>query len=305
MHGTSTLLLGPVGTGKTTALKSWLEIPEITIFGQFTEPSFEVILDVKCARMHYSYNPPTDASFADMIQSAKLINTMNIKQLSNLDDISKGKYTEFIKTLNNLCNFKCDRCGQTFGAVDSWGSDRVLWFDSLSGLNVQAMNLVVGSKPMKALADWGIAMDNEERLIQKLGATLDCHFVLTGHLEQERDEATGIVSQMAAMLGRKMAPRVPRFFSDVIMTKRTGNTFAWSTTAAGVDLKARNLPFSDNLPPTFVPLYKTWKERIAKGDTIEGQATRVEEPPNLGLSGAATGGPAKLPSVNPITAASA
>lgn len=282
MHGTSTLLLGPVGSGKTTALKSWLQIPEVTIFGIFTEPSFEVILDLKCDRMHYAYIPPMDTPFSDMINSAKMINTMNIKQLSNLDDISKGKYTEFVRTLNTLSNYKCQRCNQVFGAVDSWGGDRVLWFDSLSGLNVQAMNLVVGSKPMKALADWGIAMDNEERLIMKLAATLECHFVLTGHLEPERDEATGVLYQMAAMLGRKMAPRVPRFFSDVIMTKRSGTTFAWSTTAAGIDLKARNLDYSDNLPPTFVPLYNTWKSRILKGDTIEGQATRVEEAPQVG-----------------------
>lgn len=287
MHGTSTLLLGPVGTGKTTALKTWLEIPEITIFGLFTEPSFEVILDVKCDRMHYAYNPPMDTDFADMIHSAKLINTLTIKQLANLDDINKGKYTEFIRTLNNLSNFKCDRCGKQFGAVDSWGNDRVLWFDSLSGLNVQAMNLVVGSKPMKAVADWGIAMDNEERLIQKLAATLDCQFVMTGHLEPERDEVTGSVFQMAAMLGKKLAPRVPRFFSDVIMTKRVGDKFAWSTTALGIDLKARNLPFSDDLKPTFVPLYQTWKARIAKGDTIEGQATRVEEPKGLAVQAAA------------------
>lgn len=266
IRGTSTMLMGAVGTGKTSALKSWLALGH-EVLCIFTEPSFEVILEIPCAsNLHYTYIPPTSASFADMIASAELINTLTFKQLSNLDDISKGKYKEFIRVLTTLSNFKCDRCARAFGPVDGWDNNRVLWFDSLSGLNVQAMNLVVGSKPMKALPDWGMAMDNEERLIQKLAASLTCHFVLTAHVEPEKDEQTGFTSQFAATLGRKLAPRLPRFFSDVVLAKRTNATFEWSTTALGVDLKARNLPFSDHLEASFKPLYETWKARILKGE---------------------------------------
>ena len=267
VRGTSTMLMGAVGTGKTTALKSWLDLG-LEVFCIFTEPSFEVIIETPCEKgLHYVYIPPMDASWADMLDSAKKINTFDIKTLSSMGDINKGKYQEFIRVLNVLSNFTCDRCKKIFGPVDSWENNRVLWFDSLSGLNVQAMNLVVGSKPMKAVADWGIAMDNEERLLQKLAASLNCHFVLTAHVEPEKDEQTGFVSQMAATLGRKLAPRLPRFFSDVVLAKRESSKFEWSTTAMGVDLKARNLPFGDHLPPSFKPLYETWKSRIAKGET--------------------------------------
>lgn len=266
VRGTSTMLMGAVGTGKTTALKTWLKLGA-EVFCIFTEPSFEVILDTKCSDgLHFRYIPPIDTAWADMLDSARKINTMNIKQLSNLDDINKGKYQEFIQVLTTLSKYVCQRCNKDFGPVDGWENNRVCWFDSLSGLNVQAMNLVVGSKPMKAVADWGIAMDNEERLLQKLAASLDCHFVLTAHVEPEKDEQTGFTSLMAAALGRKLAPRIPRFFSDVVLAKRAGAKFVWSTTDTGIDLKARNLPFSDQLEPSFIPLYNTWKERILKGE---------------------------------------
>lgn len=262
-HGTSTLLLGPVGTGKTSALRTWVEAG-LTVFGLFTEPSYEVVMDIPSDKLHAVYLPPADAPWLDMIDSAKKINQFDLKTLSGMGDVNKGKYTEFIQLLTICSNYKCQRTGEIFGPVDNWGQDRVLWIDSLSGMNVMAMNLVVGSKPVKSIADWGMAMDNLERFIMKLAASLRCHVVLTGHLDPEKDEVTGFTSLMAATLGRKLAPRLPRFFSDVIMTKRTGTKFEWSTTVMGADLKARNLPYADNLPPSFVPLLKTWREREGK-----------------------------------------
>ncbi len=85
--------------------------------------------------------------------------------------------------------------------------------------------------------------------------------MLTAHLERETDEVTGGVSLMASTLGKKLAPRLPRFFSDVIHAKRDGEKFSWSTASFNVDLKARNVPIADNLPPSFVPLLKQWKEK--------------------------------------------
>lgn len=262
-HGTSTLLLGPVGTGKTSSLRTWIEAG-LTVFGLFSEPSYEVVMDIPSDKLKAIYLPPNDVDWASMIDSAKKINQFDLKTLSNMDAINKTKYQEFIQLVTHLSNYVDQRTGESFGPVDKWGQDRVLWIDSLSGLNVMAMNLVVGSKPVKSIADWGMAMDNLERLIQKLAASLECHVVITGHLDMEKDEVTGFTYAMAATLGRKLAPRLPRFFSDVIMTKREGTKFSWTTTAMGADLKARNLPYADSLPPSFVPLYDTWRKREAK-----------------------------------------
>lgn len=249
LPGLKEMLIGGVGTGKTYCIKTWLEAG-IRPYCVFTEPSFEVLGD-SLRQIDYEYLPPANTPLADMITSAKQINMLTMKGLSNLDDINKTKHQEFIRLLELL-----NKIG-----IDSWGTDRVLVLDSLSGLNIMAMNLVVGSKPVKSMSDWGIAMDNEERLIQKLCTGLRCHFQLTAHAEPERDEQTGQTFIMAATLGRKLAPRLPRFFSDVILAKREGGKFTWSTVEMGTDLKARNLPWQAGLPPTFVPAIDSWKSR--------------------------------------------
>ena len=129
-----------------------------------------------------------------------------------------------------------------------------------------AMNLVVGSKPAKNQADWGVAMDNETRVIQRLAVDLHCHFLLTAHVDRELDEATGSISLMASALGRKMAPQLPKWFSDVVLARREGTTWMWSTAMTGADVKARNLEWGDKLQPDIAPALEKWKSR---GGAIE------------------------------------
>lgn len=277
------MLLGGVGSGKTTALRSLIDgqtglitqrpidtksLTGLKVFAIFTEPSYEVVADIPCDYLHWAYIPPASPSFMDMMDSASKINMLDLKTLSNMSDINKQSYNQFVKVLQLLHNYKCQRCGKEFGDASTWSTSRVIWLDSLSGLNIMAMNLVVGSKPVKSMSDWGIAMDNEERLIQKLCCDKRSWFVLTAHVERETDEQTGFTSLMAATLGRKLAPRLPRFFSDVVLAKREGDKFLWSTTAAGVDLKARNLPFNDTQQPSFAAIIASWKSR---GGIIESE----------------------------------
>ena len=254
LPGVKEMLIGPTGSGKTVSIATWLEAG-IKPYAIFTEPSFEVLGDAKfgncLSKIDWDYIPPANTEFSDILASAKLINQLTMKGLSNLDDIGKSKHQEFMKLVSML-NEK---------QVDKFGTDRVLVLDSLSGLNIMAMNLVVGSKPVKSMADWGIAMDNEERLIQKLCTGLRCHFMLTAHAEMERDEVSGQTFIMAGTLGRKLAPKLPRFFSDAIYAKREGSNFTWSTVEMGADLKARNLPYQAGLKASFVPVIETWKSR--------------------------------------------
>jgi len=258
--GVNVMLCGTSGSGKTHSLRTLLDAG-LEVFVLFTEPGMEVLADTPSDRLHWHYVPPASPDFADMISSAQKINTMSIKMLSDLPDINKRKYTEFIDVLTTLSNFKCDRTGQAYGSVDSWGPDRVLVVDSLTGLSLSAMNLVTGSKPVKCLADWGIAIDNLERLITKLCVDTKCHFVLLSHLEREVDEVTGGTSLMASTLGRKLAPKLPRFFSDVVHVKRSNDgKFVWSTTTSNVDTKTRNLARKEDLPPSFVPIIESWKK---------------------------------------------
>ncbi|MHB0978415.1 MAG: AAA family ATPase [Minisyncoccota bacterium] len=259
--GPKVLLVGDSGCGKTYAFRSFIPLG-VTPFILATEPNIEDVLgDIPCPKLHWHYIAPANPDWDTLIDSAKKINTLPFKALAEMGDINKQKYDQFIQLLRALHNFKCDRCGQEFGDVSSWDSDRAIGLDSLTGLNQMAMNLIVGSKPVKSMADWQIAMDNLERIINKLTTDTKAWFILTAHLERETDEVTGGIQLMASTLGKKLAPKLPRFFSDVVHVIRQGTAFKWSTATLNVALKTRNLPISDTLAADFKLLHATWKAK--------------------------------------------
>lgn len=257
--GFKVLLVGSVGTGKTHSLRTLVEAG-LEVFAIFTEPGMEVVADIPSDKLHWKYLSPSTVSWDAILDSAKKLNTLSFKAVAELPHINRGEHGEFMELITTLANFKCDRTGQVFGAVDNLNHNQVLWVDSLSGINIMAMNLIAGSKPVKSPGDYGCAMDNLERLIQKLTTDLACHVVLTAHLERESDELTGGSTLMVSTIGKKLAPKIPRFFSDVIHAKRADKGFTWSTVTANTDLKARNVPWADNMPPSFVPLYANWRK---------------------------------------------
>lgn len=261
LPGANVLLMGPTGCGKTYSLRT---LPErgVETFVLFTEPGMEVVEDVKCEQgLHYHYVSPAAVDFAAMAESAKLINKLSYEALSKLPAIHKDKYGQFIEVINTLGNFKCDRCGKVFGDVSTWGPERAIVIDSLSGLNIMSMDLVVGSKPARSQPDWGIAQQNLERLINKLCTDTKCWFILTAHIEREMDEVSGKTSLTVSTLGRKLAPVIPRYFSDVILAIRDGTKYSWSTAALNVDLKSRNLPIRDGIDPSFSQLIDSWLKK--------------------------------------------
>jgi hypothetical protein len=65
---------------------------------------------------------------------------------------------------------------------------------------------------------------------------------------------------MASTLGRKLGPKLPRFFSDVVHVKRDGPKFTWSTSTPNVETKARNVPISGDLSPSFGPIIASWRK---------------------------------------------
>jgi hypothetical protein len=260
--GPKVLLLGGTGTGKTYSIRTLVSSGLETLV-LFLEPGMETVSDVSCEKgLHWHYIPPAAADWSVLLDGAKKVNQLSLEALTKTTDLNKGKFTEMLDLLTSCSNFKCDRCGKTFGSIDQLDPTKfAVVVDSLSGLSIAAMNLVAGTKPVKAIADWGIAADTIERFIIKLTTDVKCTAVLIGHLERETDEITGGVQLMASTLGRKLAPKIPRFFSDVVMARRAGTVFEWSTAAMNVDLKTRNLPINDHIPPSFDVILQKWKER--------------------------------------------
>jgi len=256
--GTNTLLVGATGSGKTHVIRTLIDAG-ITPFILFTEPGMRTIADVPKDKLHYHYVPPATPTWNDLLDNAKKINTMSFKALTQLGDMDKKKYGQFLEVITTMNDFVCDRTSEHFGDVSTWGTDRAIVIDSLSGLNIMAMDMVVGAKPVKAMGDWGVAMDNLERFLNAMTNNTQCHFVLTAHLEREHDEVTGAIHLMASTLGKKLAPKIPRFFDDVVLCTQTNGEFKWSTLGLNVELKWRNLTPNKELPPSFVPLIKSWE----------------------------------------------
>ena len=266
--GTNTLLVGGVGGGKTHALRTLVEAG-ITPFIIFTEPGMRTVSDISCEHLHYKYISPAKLTWNDLLDNQKKINTMSFKALAQLGDMDKKKYGQFLEVTASMNDFVCDRCGEHFGDVAEWSTDRAIVLDSLSGLNTMSMDMVVGAKPVKAMGDWGVAMDNLERFVSMMTNNTQCHFVMIAHLEREQDELTGAVHLMPSTLGRKLAPRIPRNFDDVILCSNKEGKFSWSTMGINVELKWRNLPGGKDLPASFVPLIESWKNA---GGIIQGTA---------------------------------
>lgn len=267
LPGFNVLLEGPTGTGKTHALGTLVETG-VETFVLFTESGLESLLGYWTDRgkpvpenLHWHILQRAPGSFATLAESALTINTVAQEALHKMQDPKRSQHSQFVGLLKALCDFPDDRTGRRFGAVDSWGPDRALVIDSLTGINPIALSLVVGGKPVKSQADWGIAQDQIEKLLRQLTDGCRCHFVLTSHVEREVDQVFGGVKITVATLGRALAPKIPPMFSDVILTSGAATKFQWSTVNAQADLKTRNLPLSDAITPDFGQIMDKWKSR--------------------------------------------
>jgi hypothetical protein len=127
--------------------------------------------------------------------------------------------------------------------------------------------LTIGYKPAAHQGEWGVAMNFIESVLNKLLADRQYIFVLTSHIEREVSELTGSSQTMVSTLGRKLAPKLPRYFSEVVYAKRILDKgtakFLWSTVEMQMDLKNRSLPISSEIVPSFVPIIDAYRRRIA------------------------------------------
>lgn len=259
------ILMGASGTGKTHSIRTLVE-EGITPFVIFTEPGMEVLSDIPPEKLHWRYIPPVVGNLQSILDMATKVNKFSYEQLTKMSDSERSKYNQFLEVISSSNRFVCDRTGEDFGCADTWPTSRWLVIDSLTGLGKMAMSLVVGGRPTKSMPDWGVAQDMIRKLIDYETTNLRCGFCLIAHVSRERDEITGGTYVTINTLGQKLAPELPLFFSDVLMAKREGKDFFWSSAEVGADTKARNVELSGKLPPSFVPLIQSWKR---KGGILE------------------------------------
>lgn len=269
LAGVNVLLIGPAGTGKTHSIGTLVDSnPKLEVFFLGLESGIESLFgfwkdkgkDIP-PNLHWHIMAPPKASFSEMMESAKLINSMSLDALAKMVDPNRAKHDQYIKLFTALNDFPSDRTGQKFGPVDGWSPSRALIIDGLTGLGRAAMALVIGGKAVKSQSDWGIAQDQLEKLLRQFCDGCRCHIVILAHVEREVDQVLGGTKLMVSTLGKALAPKIPSMFSDVILTVRSGDKWFWDTSSPMADVKTRNLAIAGNLPADFRPLLEKWKNR--------------------------------------------
>lgn len=266
LPGVNVMLMGPSGTGKTHAIGTLVdagldvfyfayEAGSETLVGYFTDRGLPVPPNLHICTVR----APT-ASFLEMADAVRYVNTLSFEGLIKQVDPSKSKYNQLEQFLRNF-NDVTDDNGKKWGDVQSWDSSRALVIDGLTGLCDSAMKACIGGKFARDQKDWGLAQNIVEGILRKITSESKYHFVLISHVERETDPNGGGLKLMASALGRALAPKLPAMFSDVVLAKRIGRDFWWDTEDPAADLKTRNLHISGKIPPSFTAIIDKWKSR--------------------------------------------
>jgi hypothetical protein len=256
------LLEGPGGTGKTYALHSLVAAGITPCIIALDIIGLESVADIPCPKLHWKGIKQTERNWNTMLESAKAQAPMDYEQLTKQRDFNKANQQKrWISVLESLARFKCDRCGADLGMVDSWPTSKALVIDHLTELGQAAREWHVGEKLAMHQGEWGAIMTLVESFIRQLTTVPRCMVIMIAHTEREVDEVAGGTKVMTATLGRKLAPKLPPFFSDVVLAQRLGKEFWWSTAAGDVDLKTRNLPIELKLLPDFGQIVAKWRSR--------------------------------------------
>lgn len=276
----SVILQGEMGSGKTHSLRTLL----IDANGRFDGPAmsgiekvvvltneagFEDVLgDLPKEKLAWNYIPVSEGSFDGLIKMVRDIRTLHPDVIQKGGGINRELYPQFEQLLGQCNNFVDQRTGQNLGPVFKFPQNWCLWYESISALSEIAKNSAIGDKPFMELRDYQMVQNPVRKFLNHLVFSTRCLFVATAHLERETDETTGMSQLMVSTVGRKLAPILPRFFSDTIITSRVDNPgnpqFKWATQVPGAKTKTRNLPWSDNLPADFRPLLDNFRKRQAE-----------------------------------------
>lgn len=279
--GINMVLMGPAGTGKTYSLGSMAEAGIELFYLSVQESGLESLIayfDDKGKpvppNVHWAKVGTSDLDFSSMMENAKLTASVSFDALCKNVDANRAKNNPFWNLLSVLNNFVDERTGKSYGSVMQWDSSRCIAIDGLSGVSDSAMGMMIGNKPVASEGQWGAAMSEIYKLLKMIADKCPCHFVLISHIERELDPINGGTRVYMATLGKKLAPKLPQIFSEVVLAVRNGDKWLWDTSDSKADLKVRYLPVSPSNPPSFGPIITKWRKRK---EAAERDATQPQD----------------------------
>ena len=272
----STLLMGVAGSGKTTSLTSFLKAG-LSLRMVATEPTAPSrVLDecrkrgISASRFDWQIVSPSPPGWDALKKSAAIVGSMNLKDIANLSQgIAKPDTQQWMRFLNAISSFTSDRTGEVLGDATEWNDSTAFVIDGLTGVNFMSRALTIGLKPNPAPGEWGVMQNNILDVVRKLATDCRCYFVLIAHVERELNEITGGSNLTVSTLGAKLAPKIPPWFTSVVLAKKLEDKFFWSTAETGVETKNGDLPLSRELEPSFEPLIAAYQSRGASLKEIE------------------------------------
>ena len=257
------LIEGPTGTGKTYSIGTLVETGIDTHYFAFENGS-ESLRGFWLDRgkpipsnLHITTVKPAVATWSEMADAVHDVNVLSYDALKKKNDPHRNKYNQFEQFLRTF-NDVTDDAGVKYGAVDTWGANKAVVIDGLTGLERAIMTAVIGGKADRDQKDWGLAQNIDENFLRRMCDACPCMFVLIAHVERETDLVMGGNKVTVASLGKALPPKIPPMFSDVILTYREGPSFWWSTDNSQADLKTRNLPLTSKIKPDFQQIVDKW-----------------------------------------------
>ncbi|QGH73564.1 MAG: putative DNA helicase [Siphoviridae sp. ct7UA22] len=261
--GPKVLLIGPPGSGKTTAIITALKAG-MKVYVIFTEAGQQALMkamsiykvtDEEKARLFFTYVKPGSSNFKVLKEQADKVN--KAVEFGKMEGGSRTNYNQLVKVMQ-LCADFVDQHGVSHGGIDTFKADCAVFVDGLSGLSDMAMKLTIGAKPVATLQDWGVAIKQLDDFVKQF-SNIDAMVGILAHVAMERDEISGKILQYPSTLGKQLGPQIGRHFNEVIMCSfKEPEGATWATIHTNSDLKATFLPHKAGMKPDFKIVIDAW-----------------------------------------------
>lgn len=272
IQGWRLLLMGAPGSGKTTVFRTVTTELASRIGVSETQLKLRVLAMDPNVWPVLGDTPAAisplraSGSWENLAALAKLMKNLDNEGIQKTDFRQKDQ--DVLMRLIARCTNFIDSKGVNHGCVDTWGTDTVLLIDGTSGLGDIIAIGSLGLKPAWTQPDYQKVMNVIHAFLNQVTRSCFCHVAVIAHVEMEPDTLE-VPKIMPSTVGKKLAGKLGRDFTDVVYATMKEGQFSWSTSEARADLKAMHLPFRKDITPGLLPLFNTpEKGWLARGGVI-------------------------------------